>query len=122
MRLNIYKVNKSLPDYLIYDSLQCNRIWDITPGIYKFSKSITVKYSTLNEVFSAIENKDIQLDVSDIVELLPDENTINEELSNEIKEQCNFLIFTYLGTVQIAIDSETVFAELSVKEIANLIM
>ena len=73
-------------------------------------------------MFSAIENKDIQLDVSDIVELLPDENTINEELSNEIKEQCNFLIFTYLGTVQIAIDSETVFAELSVKEIANLIM
>lgn len=118
MILRIYRVNRELPECLIYNSLECNNIWDIDPGIYKKIQSITVNYREVNEIIEALENGKIEnfiFEKSDIVEMCYDDEMLN---SHETKKlACNFLILTGLGWEQIAIDKDVVFRELSLKEL-----
>ena len=121
MILRIYRVNRELPECLIHNSLECNNIWDIDPGIYKKIESITVNYKEVNAIIEALENdeiKDFNFEKSDIVEMVYDEEMLN---SHETKNlDCNFLILTGLGWAQIDIDKDAVFRELSLKELYEL--
>lgn len=120
MILNIYKVNRALPEQFIYDALQCNRIWDIDAGIYKLCDTKEVNYIEIDDLVDAIENKEFDFEKSDIIEMLPDENMLNSELKEQSKEQCNFLIVTGLGVERIAIDKEAVFVEIALSEMRNV--
>ena len=121
MILRIYRINKDLPEYLIYDSLECNNIWDIDPGIYKTVEEITVNYREVNEIMEALENDRVEnflFEKSDIIEMLPDMEMMNGPGGKNI--DCNFLILTGLGWEQIAIDKEAVFRDMSLKELYEL--
>lgn len=121
MILKIYKVNRKLPEQYIINALECNRIWDIDPGVYKIDRCIETSHVRVEDLIEAIEDKVIEIEKSDIVEMLPDENMLNNTLG--VGDQCNFLIMTGLGVKQIAIDKEAVFRDISLsnmKEIFNI--
>ncbi|MBD5508844.1 MAG: hypothetical protein HDR05_12575 [Lachnospiraceae bacterium] len=118
MILNIYKVNRQLPEQFIINALECNRIWDIDPGVYKVDRRIEVEYTIVDDLIEAIENKRIEVEKSDIIEMLPDENMLNNDLG--IQDQCNFLIMTGLGVERIAIDKEAVFRDISLSNMREL--
>ena len=111
MIINIYKVNRQLPEQFIINALECNRIWDIDPGVYKVDRRIKVDYIKVDDLIKAIDDKRIEIEKSDIVEMLPDENMLNNDL--RIPDQCNFLIMAGLGVERIAIDKEAVFRDIS---------
>lgn len=118
MVLQIYKVNRELPEQFIYNALECNNISDIDPGVYKHVDTIHVKYVRVDDLIDAIESREIIIEKSDIVEMLPDENMLNNDL--DIGEQCNYLIMTGLGIERIAIDKEAVFREMSLDAMREL--
>lgn len=121
MYLRVYSVNKDLPEEIIHDSLECNNIWDITPGIYKKTAMVEVNQRNVDDLFEALENDQIitfPFEKSDIVELLPDEKMLN---TRGDPLECNFLILTGLGWQKIAVDKEAVFRELSLQELYNLL-
>lgn len=118
MILEIYKVNKNLPLQFIYEVLHCNRIWDLPPGVYKKTDTIEVDCTTVDEIIDLIENKDIILEESDIVEMLPDEYMLNNDLGQ--KQDYNYLIFTPLGVKRVAIDKENVFRNISLDALKEL--
>ena len=119
MLLNIYSINKSLPEDVIYSMLECERIWDLTPGIYKKSRTLEVNYIRVDDLIFALENNEVQIDKSDIVEMLPDSKMLNAELGME--DDCNYLIKTGLGIERVAIDKEAVFRSISLDEMRNMI-
>lgn len=123
MILYIYKVNPNMPYEYVQEMLECERIWDITPGIYKFSESLEVNYKKVSEIEDAVESGEIMLEISDIVEMLPDECMLNNHVNSdlEMEEQCNFLILTGLGPHRIALDKENVFRELSFQAIREML-
>lgn len=121
MILRVYRVNKELPECLIHNSLECNNIWDIDPGIYKRFDSIQVNCREVNEIIETLERdglKDFTFEKSDIVEMLYDEEMMNNHETENL--ECNFLILTGLGWEQIDIDKDSVFRELSIKELYEL--
>lgn len=118
MILNIYKVNRKLPEQYIINALECNRIWDIDPGVYKVDRCIETNHTRVEDLIEAIEGREIEIDVSDIVEMLPDERMLNNSLG--IENQCNFLIMTGLGVEQIAVDKEAVFRDISLSNMREL--
>ena len=118
MILQIYKVNKLLPEHFIFNALECNNIWDVGPGVYKHTETKEVTYKRVDDLIDAIENKEILLEKSDIIEMLPDEDMLNNDL--EISEQCNYLIMTGLGVERIAIDKEAVFRGISLEAMREL--
>lgn len=124
MYLRVYRVNKDLPEELIHNSLECNNIWDIDPGIYKPFETIEVNQSNVEDLFEALENDQIttfNFEKSDIVELLPDEDMLNNSGGDKSKPlECNFLILTGLGWQQIAIDKEAVFRDMSLQALYDL--
>ena len=122
MIIRVYKVNKELPECLIHDSLECNNIWDIDPGIYRFVNCMEIKYQKVNELLETLEYEgleNINFEKSDIIEMLPDSEMLNNS-DLDIENDCNFLILTGLGWEQIAIDKEAVFRELSLKRLYEL--
>lgn len=119
MIIKVYKVNTQLPEQYIIEMLECNRIWDIEPGVYKFSSFLEVPYVKVDDLIEAIEDNKITIEKSDIVEMLPDENMLNNELGQS--EQCNFLIMTGLGVERIAIDKERVFKDISLDSMREMI-
>ena len=56
MILYIYRVNQEMPEEYVREMLECERIWDITPGIYKKIDTLEVKYTKESEIEEAIEN------------------------------------------------------------------
>lgn len=119
--LHHYKVRDDLPQYLIFNALQCNDIGDIDPGIYKKINTYETKHTKVKDLMEDLEFDkitEIELNISDIIEMLPDENMMNNKC--EIDMSCNYLIKTYLGMEQIAVDKEAVFTELSLKELNEL--
>lgn len=123
MILYIYRVNQEMPEEYVREMLECERIWDITPGIYKKIDTLEVKYTKVSEIEEAIENDEIKLEKSDIVEMLPDEYMLNNHVKNdlEMEEQCNFLIMTGLGVERIALDKENVFREISFEALREML-
>ena len=124
MILYIYRVNQEMPEEYVREMLECERIWDITPGIYKKIDTLEVNYTKVSEIEEAIENDEIKLEKSDIVEMLPDEYMLNNHVKSdlEMEEQCNFLILTGLGVERIAIDKELVFKEMSFEAIREMMI
>ena len=108
-----------MPEEYVREMLECERIWDITPGIYKKTDTLEVKYTKVSELEEAIENDELKLEVSDIVEMLPDENMLNNDLFMD--EQCNYLIITGLGPHRIAIDKELVFRDISFQALREML-
>ena len=110
-----------MPEYLVNDSLMCNDIGDIDPGVYRKIATYETKHTKVADLMEDLEFDritEIVLNISDIIEMLPDENMMNNKC--EIDMSCNYLIKTYLGMEQIAIDKEAVFRELSLNELIEL--
>lgn len=124
MILRVYRVNEDLPEELTRDVLECNSIWDIPPGIYKDYTTIEVKESTVEDLLDALEDDQIstfEFEMSDIVEMLPDENMLNNRGGDKVEPlECNFLIMTGLGWQQIAVDKEAVFREISLQALYEM--
>lgn len=121
MILNVYRVNKDLPEYMIINALECNSIWNIDPGIYKKIIDLEVEYKSVEELIEALENDlitEFEFEKSDIIEMLPDSEMLNNNLG--IEDECNFIIITGLGCEQIAIDKEAVFREISFEALREM--
>lgn len=112
-----------MPEEYVREMLECERIWDITPGIYKKTDTLEVKYTKVSELEEAIENDEICLEISDIVEMLPDEYMLNNHVNSDLEmdEQCNYLIITGLGPHRIAIDKELVFRDISFQALREML-
>lgn len=121
MWIHIYRVDETLPAHLIEDSLECNCLYDIDPGIYKEIGKQWVDYSDIEKFIEALEAEqvetEIKLVVSDILEMLPDSEMIN---MNIILGEDNFLVITTHGVERIAIDKAAVFRELSLNRLQEL--
>lgn len=113
MLLNIYKVNKELPEHITFEVLNCERIWDIPPGIYKFDKFIRIDYKTCDELIEAIELKILNFEVPDIIEIVPDVGELSFVKDYDKENECNFIIITDLGCKQIALEKEEIFKNIS---------
>lgn len=123
MYLRIYRVNEELPDYIIQDSLECNCVYDIDPGIYRKIDTILVNYKNVQDLIEALENNEEEIYkfiVSDIVEMVCNDVILNSHCSYDL--DCNFLIKTSMYWRQIAVDKDAVFRELSMKELFDLFM
>ena len=121
MYLRIYRVNEELPEYFIYDSLECNCIYDIDPGIYKKIDTIIINCKNTKELIETLETNEEEIykfQVSDIVEMVCNDVILNSHCSYDL--DCYFLIKTGLGWRQIDIDKDTVFRELSMRELFDL--
>lgn len=121
MWIHIYRVDETLPAYLIADSLECNCLYDIDPGIYKKIGKQWVDYSDAEKFIEALENEQVETEikfvVSDILEMLPDSEMLN---MNIILGEDNFLVITTHGVERIAIDKAAVFRELSLNRLQEL--
>lgn len=124
MYLRIYRVkNEELPEYLIFDSLECSCLYDIDPGIYRKIDTILVNYKNVQDLIEALENNEEEIYkfiVSDIVEMVCDEEMMNKRCG--YVPSCNFLLKTSMCWRQISIDKDAVFRELSMKELFDLFM
>lgn len=121
MILRVYRVNDSLPECLIHDSLECNCLWDIDPGIYKKIETLEVNYKKVEDLIQALETAPEEIydfRVSDIVEMVYDEEMLNSHDTESI--DCNFLVYTSMEWKRVAIDAESVFRELSLRELYEL--
>lgn len=110
-----------LPEYLVINALQCNDIGDIDPGVYRKFNIYETEHTKVTDLMEDLEFErieEIELNISDIIEMLPDENMMNN--SCEIDMSCNYLIKTNLGMEQIAVDKEAVLKELSLNELIEL--
>lgn len=121
MWIHIYRVDDTLPAHLIADSLECNCLYDIDPGIYKEIGKQWVDFSDVEMFIEALEaeqvDTEIKLVVSDIIEMLPDSEMLN--LGIVIGDD-NFLVITAHGVERIAIDKDSVFRELSIAGLQEL--
>lgn len=120
MVLRIYKVNTDLPYEQIYEELEGTRIWDIDASNYKFDRSEIVNYTKVEDLIGAIENKeiDLNLNMSDIIEMLPDSRQLVDYTlwkDMEIENGLNFLIQTSLGIERIALEKKYLCQELTFK-------
>lgn len=121
MILHHYRVRDDLPEYLVINALQCNDIGDIDPGVYRKVNTYETEHTKVADLMEDLEFErieEIELNISDIIEMLPDENMMNN--SCEIDMSCNYLIKTNLGMEQIAVDKEAVLKELSLNELIEL--
>lgn len=121
MYLRIYRVNEELPEYLIHDSLECNCVYDIDPGIYKKIDTIIINCKNTKELIETLETNEEEIykfQVSDIVEMVCNDVILNGHCSYDL--DCNFLIKTGLGWRQIDIEKDAVFRELSMRELFDL--
>ena len=110
-----------LPEYLVINALQCNDIGDIDPGVYRKVNTYETEHTKVADLMEDLEFErieEIELNISDIIEMLPDENMMNN--CCEIDMSCNYLIKTNLGMEQIAVDKEAVLKELSLNELIEL--
>lgn len=122
MVLRIYKVNTDLPYEQIYEELEGTRIWDIDASNYKFDRSEIVNYTKVEDLIEAIENNklDLNLNQSDIIEMLPDSRQLNDsQLMGDmnIENSLNFLIQTSLGIKRIALEKKYLCQELTFKSL-----
>lgn len=121
MWVHIYRVREDLPFHMVQDSLECNCIDNIDPGIYKkiWSEEISIKRAT--DLIEALENEGLKLGIkliiSDILEMLPDTEMLN---MNILLGDANFLVITDTGVRQIAVDKASVFRELSLARLQEL--
>lgn len=106
MKLKIYKVNRKLPQFLIYNALDCNRIWDLDPGVYKLDRELEYNSNSVGEIIKAIENSTIDIGKSDIVEMQKD----------LFDDDYRYLIKGDFGIERIALDDDF-FDELSLGEL-----
>lgn len=118
MVLRIYKVNTDLPYEQIQEELEGTRIWDIDVSNYRFDKSEIVNYTKVNELIEAIENNTIDLDlsISDIIEMLPDSRQLADYRlweNMEVEKGLNYLIQTSLGIERIALEKKYFCEEIS---------
>lgn len=121
MILRVYRVNSELPECLIHDSLECNCLWDIDPGIYRKIDTLEVNYKKVDDLIEALETgseKIYDFNVSDIVEMVYDEEMLNSHGTENL--DCNFLVYTRMEWRRVAIDAESVFRELSLRELYEL--
>lgn len=121
MILHHYRVRDDLPEYLVINALQCNDIGDIDPGVYRKVNTYETEHTKVADLMEDLEFErieEIELNISDIIEMLPDKNMMNN--SCEIDMSCNYLIKTNLGMEQIAVDKEAVLKELSLNELIEL--
>ena len=122
MVLRIYKVNTDLPYEQIREELECSRIWDIDASNYKFDRSEIVNYTKVEDLIEAIENNelDLNLNQSDIIEMLPDSRQLNDSQlmrDMDIENSLNFLIQTSLGIERIALEKKYLCQELTFKSL-----
>lgn len=122
MVLRIYKVNTDLPYEQIYEEMEGTRIWDIDASNYKFDRSEIVNYTKVEDLIEAIENNelDLNLNQSDIIEMLPDSRQLNDsQLMGDmnIENSLNFLIQTSLGIERIALEKKYFCQELTFKSL-----
>ena len=111
MLLNIFKVNTNLPYEEIKEELNCERVWDIDVSKYEFNRTQEINYKRIDDLIGAIEKNevDLKLEISDIIEILPSSNELNDiRLLNDlnIENGLNFLIKTSLGMKQIALEAK----------------
>lgn len=121
MIINVYRVRKDLPQYMTFNALECNRIWDIDAGIYEKISTKLVNYRSVNDLMDAVEYniiEGIKFEESDIIEMLPDEDALNGGF--RVEDKCNFIILTGLGCKQIAIEKEEVFREISFEALKEM--
>lgn len=95
MQLKIYCVNGKLPQFIVFDSLNCNRIWDLDP-VYKLKKVIEYNSDDVEEVIKALEDSKIDLNKSDIAELP----------KNLFKDDYRYFLKTDDEIVRIALDDD----------------
>ena len=121
MWVHVYRVRDDLPFHIVQDSLECNCIGDIDPGIYQEVWSEEIPMQKADDLVEALENEElgfgIKLIISDILEMLPDTEMLN---MNIVVGDSNFLIITDTGVKQIAVDKASVFKELSLKRLQEL--
>ncbi len=121
MWIHVYRVREDLPFHIVQDSLECNCIYDIDPGIYKERWSEKIPIRKAEDLVEALENEELELGIkliiSDILEMLPDTEMLN---MNIVMGDDNFLIITDTGVKQIAVDKASVFQELSLKRLQEL--
>ena len=121
MWIHVYRVREDLPFHIVQDSLKCNCIYDIDPGIYHEIWSEEIPIQKAGDLVEALENEEfklgIKLIVSDILEMLPDTEMLN---MNIVMGEDSFLIITDTGVKQIAVDKASVFQELSLKRLQEL--
>ncbi len=121
MWIHVYRVREDLPFHIVQDSLECNCIYDIDPGIYKEIWSEEIPIRKAEDLVEALENKELELGIkliiSDILEMLPDTEMLN---MNIVMGEDNFLVITDTGVKQIAVDKASVFRDLSLKRLQEL--
>ena len=121
MWIHVYRVREDLPFHIVQDSLECNCIYDIYPGIYHEIWSEQIPLQKAEDLTEALENEELKLGIkliiSDILEMLPDTEMLN---MNIVMGEDSFLIITDTGVKQIAVDKASVFQELSLKRLQEL--
>lgn len=118
MFVHIYRVNKDLPYEKIQEELECERWWDLDVSLYKLDRIEFVRYTRVDDLIEAIENKerDLKLELSDIIEMLPDDEMLNDihaksDLNKE--NDLNFLVMTSMGIRRVALDKKQFVTDLS---------
>ena len=72
--------------------LDCERYWDIDINNYKFLESKAVNYRTINDLQEAIENDEIELEVSDIVRIEYDSDMLNGKIQRFEDNETRYVI------------------------------
>lgn len=121
MWVHVYRVREDLPYHMVQDSLECNCIDDIDPGVYREIWSEEIPIKRVSDLIEAFENDGINLGIkliiSDILEMLPDTEMLN---MNIVVGDANFLVITDTGVRQIAVDKASVFQELSLVRLQEM--
>lgn len=72
--------------------LECERYWDIDINNYRFLESKEVNYRTINDLQEAIENEEIEMEVSDIVRVEYDSDILNGKAQRFEDNEARYVI------------------------------
>ena len=124
MNIIVYEINTDLPYEFIWRDKEMVNPGEVTPGIYRKKTEFNIRgCNTIDEIVDEVE-KQVTLKVGDIVEWRPDTEALqnpSEELGELMKTDCNYFIRKFWGLDVVAIDKESVFAEMTLSEIASMI-
>lgn len=126
MDLVIYRIRTDLPDYMTYRSKELLNIGDdILLDIYDVIWQGTIKEQTVSGVIDKLESggldSEILLEESDVIEMLPDTEMLNNSWHDEEYSRGSpFLLVTNLGFRQVSIEKSEPFVRMSFERLSEL--
>lgn len=121
MIIRAYRVREELPDFMKDEVVNCESVWDLTPGMYKKIYWEENNYRDKEELQEALEEEKInfEFEYGDIIQIVPDSEMLNgKQVAEGMESENPYICFVYtrLGWQEVALERD-VFVNLGIEQL-----